>query len=341
MGNQSSEAVGNDVSEQDAEAAFNAGLKQVRGDRAPRNEEGSGESGKADEPSKGDEESKTNGDAGTQKPKEGDDASGDAGKGAKDGADTEASGKEPESTTAAEEREFAGLKESEWKAIAVKAAQFDELESKMTKLQDRTAGTLGKMSQAIKDLQNKPAGSGKPLKVVKEQLKRLSADFPELAGQLAEDLSEVLIPYSGSAEVKSDPDEVSKIVEQKLNDFKFQADVQRLDTLHPDRKEIIASDAYKVWFGLQTPEAKEAIRTSRDVDFVSSALTAHKTWRDRNATAQAAGAESAGKAAKQRDKRLDDAVAPTKGAAADSGKKVLTPEEEFEAGLRKVRGIRR
>lgn len=341
MGNQATEVDAKEVSEQEAEAAFNAGMKQVRGDRDQAPKEPESKDDEADDADAVEKEAEK--DEGEQD-KPADDKADKEAKPVEDKQAKDKGDKAPKDKAAApakEEREFAGLKESEWKAIAVKAAQFDDLKASMDKLHDRTAGTLGNMSKVIKDLQNKPAGTGKPLKVVKEQLKRLSVDFPELAERLAEDLSEVLMPESGSAAAKLDPDEVNKIVEAKLADFKFRSDVQQLDTLHPDRKDVIASDAYKVWYGLQSPEAKNAIKTSRDVDFVSSAITAFKTWRDRTAQGSADGAEQAKEAAKKRDKRLDAVMAPTSGTPAESGKRALTPEEEFEAGLKKVRGNRR
>jgi len=335
LGNQNTEVDAPEVSEQEAEAAFNAGLKKTRGDRGQADDEPKEKVAEADEVKAEDD-----------KPKDGDKPLETEGKDKSAKAEDQVAKDKVEKSTdseaddaAKDERMFAGLKESEWKAIAVKAAQFDELEAKMTKLQDKTAGTIGKLSQSIKEMQSKPSGGG--IKVVKEQLKRLSADFPELAERLAEDLSEVMAPAQGSAAAKLDPEEVNKVVQAKLDEFKFQSDVQRLDTLHPDRLEILRSDAYKVWFGLQSPEAKDAVRTSRDVDFVSTAITAFKTWRDKNAQVSADGAEQATKAAKQRDKRLDDAIAPTKGAPADSAKRALTPEDEFNAGLKKVRGNRR
>jgi len=325
------------VSEQDAEDAFNAGMRKIVGDRAPA----------ATEPEKKDDDAQDGGEDDKQ------DDKGNAQKAEPDAPADESKAKPADAAKdvkaskadkskeepVKEEREFAGLKESEWKAIAVKAAQFDELNAKMTKLSDTTAGTIGSLKQAVKAMQDKPASAGKPLKVVKEQLKRLTADFPELAERLAEDLSEVLMPDAGTAAAKLDPEEVNKIVEAKLADFKFRSDVQRLDTLHGDRKEIIASNDYKVWFGLQPVHVQDAIKTSREVDFVSSALTAFKTWRDRTAQGPAVAAD-AGKAAKQRDKRLDNAIVPS-GTAADQGKKVLTAEDAFEAGLKKARGNRR
>lgn len=334
MGNQGTEVEATEVSEQEAEAAFNAGLKKSRGDRGQADDEPKEEVEKAKEvkeektkPEDGDEPLETKGKEKSEKTED------------QPGKDKGEKSQESDAADAAkEEREFAGLKESEWKAIAVKAAQFDELKASMDKLHDRTAGTLGNVQKAIKDLQSKPKGG---IKVVKEQLKRLSADFPELAERLAEDLNDVLIPQEGSAAAKLDPDEINKIVEQRLAAAKFETDLQRLDTLHPDRMDVIASDAYKVWFGLQSPDAKEAIKTSREVDFVSTAITAFKTWRDRNAQVSAGAAQEAAKSAKQRDKRLDDAIAPTAGTPAESGKRALTPEEEFNAGIKKVRGNRR
>ena len=341
MGNQATEVDANEVSEQEAEAAFNAGMKQVRGDRDQAPKEPESKDDDAEDADKAAKKVETN-DGEQEAPK--DDK---ADKGAKPAEEQPAKDKgdktpkDKADAPAKEEREFAGLKESEWKAIAVKAAQFDELKADMTKLHDRTAGTLGNMSKVLKDLQSKPAQGGKPLKVVKENLKRLSVDFPELAERLAEDLNELLVPEAGSAVAKLGPEEVNKIVEERLARAKFETDVMRLDTLHPDRNEVRNSDAYKVWFGLQSPEAKNAIQTSRDVDFVSSAITAFKTWRDRTAQGSADGAVEAAKVAKQRDKRLDNAMTPTSGTPAESGKRALTPEEEFEAGMKKVRGNRR
>ena len=328
------------VSEQDAEAAFNAGMKQVMGDRAPVSAEAKEKDDDAQDGDKDDDKQEDDSEAQKAEPEAKADKKSKEPDASAEDVKVNKKADKTEAEPAKEEREFAGMKESEWKVIAAKAAQFDELNAKMTKLSDTTAGTIGSLKQAVKAMQDKPAAAGKPLKVVKEQLKRLTADFPELAERLAEDLSEVLMPETGTAAAKLDPEEVNQIVEAKLADFKFRSDVQRLDTLHSDRKEIIASNDYKVWFGLQPAHVQEHIKTSREVDFVSDALTAFKTWRDRTAQGSAVAAE-AEKAAKQRDKRLDAAMTPSGTAADQVSKKVMTAEEEFEAGIKKVRGNRR
>lgn len=320
------------ISEAEAEAAFNAGMNQVRGDRAPVNEEVQEKAAEAKakreakaEPVQGDHESQPVGDANS------DDK---AGTNADDKPAATADVKADESEK--EEPRFAGLKESEVKALLAKAAEVDTLKDQMQKLHDRTAGKIGSLSQALKDLQNRP--TAKATKVAADQLKSLSKDFPELASRLAEDLSTLELG-GGAAAALVDPEAIAAMVETKLADIQFKADVKRLDTTHPDRQQVVASDAYKTWFALQPSEAQNMIRTSRSADFAISAFNAFKQWRDRD-TEVATQQEDAAKAAKQRDKRLADAMTPT-GTASDNGKKVLTPDEEFNAGVMKVRGNRR
>lgn len=314
------------ISDEEAEAAFNAGMNQVMGDRAPVNEEvqakaveakakreAKAEEVKGDEQSNLDEIEAKAGDAGTEVKSE-----------------PEAKGEDKTEESEKEEPRFAGLKESEVKALLAKAAEVDNLKDQIQKLHDRTAGKLGSLTQALKDLQTKP--TAKATKVAKEQLKSLSRDFPELAERLADDLSNIEFGAAGAALV--DPAGIEQMVEAKLAEVQFKADVKRLDTAHPDRQQIIASDAYRTWFALQPSEAQETIRNSRSADFAISAFNAFKEWRDKSEKAVVI-QEDAAKAAKQRDKRLEDAMTPT-GASADSGKKVLTPEEAFNEGLKAV-----
>lgn len=304
------------ISDEDAEAAFNAGLAHVRGDRAPNTEQATEKQAdaKAGDEDESKDEAESNADTESEdKPK---------------AADV----KEEESEK--EERSFAGLKESEIKTLLSKAAKVDEIEARMQKLHDRTAGTIGNLSQALKDLQSRP--TAKAAKIAKDQLKNLSKDFPELAERLAEDLSN--IELGGAASHLVDPGEIEQMVETKLAQIQFKADVKRLDTAHPDRQQMVASDAYRTWFALQPAEAQDLIRTSRSADFAIDAFNAFKSWRDRpNEPAQKE--QEAAKAAKQRDKRLDDAMTPS-GAPADSGKKSLSDEEAFLAGMKKVQKLR-
>lgn len=313
------------ISDEEAEAAFNSGMNRVMGDRAPINEETQSKAveAKAARESKAEEAGKE------EKPVE--KVEEEAKPDEESNTPPEATGQETEAEAEKEEPRFAGLKESEIKTLLAKAAEVDNLKDQIQKLHDRTAGKIGNLSQALKDLQSKP--TARAAKIAKDQLKSLSKDFPELAERLAEDLSN--IEFGGAAGAALvDPVEIEKRVEAKLAEIEFRADVKRLDTAHPDRKEIIASDAYRTWFALQPAEAQEMIRTSRSADFAIDAFNAFKSWRDRP-NEPAPKQEEAAKAAKQRDKRLEDAMTPS-GASADAGKKVLTPEEAFEAGLKKV-----
>ena len=83
---------------------------------------------------------------------------------------------------------IAGFTEDQVKELLQKAAEVDQLKARESKM----FGTLGSLKQAIDAVRNQPqAPQGGPVRI-SGALKRLSAEFPEMAALLSEDLNEAL-----------------------------------------------------------------------------------------------------------------------------------------------------
>ena len=84
-----------------------------------------------------------------------------------------------------------GFTEDQFKDLFAKAQEVDRLKEREAKV----FGTLGSLKQTLDNLrQQQPQATAK---VTKESLKRLSAEFPEMAEMLADDLSGLSV-QSGS-----------------------------------------------------------------------------------------------------------------------------------------------
>lgn len=210
---------------------------------------------------------------------------------------------------------IAGYTEEELREILEKAKEVDKLREREAKV----FGTLGSLKQAIDQLKQQP--SAVTTVALNGQLKRLSAEFPEMAEMLQEDLKEAL--GSGAAAA---PESVDKLLSERLDATSKTYEQKLLTVMHPDWRGIYADKAFEQWKGTLPPDELQIVESSWDAISVGEALTKFKAWRDQSAQAKQA-----------RQTRLEAAVTPKGGRAMPS---VATEEDAFVAGFKRARGIR-
>jgi hypothetical protein len=223
-----------------------------------------------------------------------------------------------------------GLKTSEVKALLAKAASFDPAAIE-EKLSSKMFGKFGQFQREINQLKSAPAGQA--LKLTADKLKRMHAEYPEMAAIFAEDLSEVLQAPAGSFT----KEQVDAIVSERLTEKSAEVELKLLTIAHPDWHANRHSPDFAIWLTTLPPEVSESVQSSQDSVFLTKAFTGFKAWKGAAQEAKKAADEAAAAAAKQKtEKRLEGGITP-KGVTA-AAPPLPTASSAMQAGFKKVRG---
>lgn len=207
---------------------------------------------------------------------------------------------------------FAGYTEDQIKELVSTVDALKQRESKIF-------GSMGALKQTIEALKSQPSKQ-QSVQWSADKLKRMSAEFPELAAILAEDLNGMTVS-SGSPDieqlidsrVKSSLDKSSQAYEAKL-----------LTVQHRDWRQVVASDDFVGWKESLPPEEKAELDSSWDAEFIGSKLSQYKDWKAK-----------ATQSKQTNQRRLEAAITPKGGA---SGKPAISETDAFLAGFKSVRG---
>lgn len=230
-----------------------------------------------------------------------------------DGFDTARSGGEPQPEPEPPKL-IAGFTEEQIKEALGRLSELDRLKQSESKL----FGTVGSLKQSIDAIKSQPQPQGTVK--LNGALKRLSAEFPEMAAMLSEDLTEALqgaaTGHGGvdNAEIESRFEQSNKAMELKL-----------LTMAHRGWEKDVRTPEFEQWKGTLPPNELQIVNDSWDAVSVSAALDKFKEWK--SATTQT----------KQvRQNRLEAAITPR-------GNRAPTPamseEDAFLSGFKSVRGI--
>ena len=217
--------------------------------------------------------------------------------------------KEPEVKEPVEpEPKLAQITEAQLADLMAKAGQVDESRRQI----DTLSGHIGNMKQVVEGLkqQRKQLSPG--------QLKRVAADFPELAQALQDDISEL----AGSP---VDADEISRRVTIAF-------ETKLLRAYHPDWKAVANSPEFHTWKAGLPTESRAELENSNDAEYLADRISEFKTMKakaDADAKAEAEAKANRQPATTTRQKRLEAAV-PAKGTGAHATSKA--PKSDFQAG---------
>lgn len=233
---------------------------------------------------------------------------------------------------------LAGMTEDEVKAALGKAARVDEVEQNFKNFTAKVHGTLGQMQQALKALQTAPAASGQPVKVAKDALKKLrEAGFDEIADLLVQDLDGLLVAAPATFDATSLEKALTEKFETRLTEANKAAEKKILTIRHSDWPQVYASPEFKEW-GKTLPDGVfTQLVNSWDSELISDALTDFKQWRDDRKKAAADAQVKADATKREKDKRLEKAIPPSKGAA-DNTPTRLPDKAGLGRGFARVRG---
>lgn len=214
------------------------------------------------------------------------------------------------------------------------AARIPELEKR---LRDE-GGRYGALKQSLEQLQQKIAESKTSQEVaantadVKELMKEMQDDFPELAAPLERVFAKVL------ATKGVDQGGIDKLVSERLT---AEREAERLASLeeaktriiedHPDFFDVVKTPEFGKWKETLSPRLRARLEVSEDPYFVADQMDAFKEWRKSKAEGKEPPAAPS--------KRLTDAVLPTTGAKVAT-QKTVDPKASIRAGYDRVAGKR-
>lgn len=207
-----------------------------------------------------------------------------------------------------------GYTEDQFKELFAKAQEVDRLKEREAKI----FGTLGSLKQAIEARREQPTATAK---ITKESLKRLSAEFPEMAEMLSQDLSEIAIPQGAF-----DQTVVERMVEERVEKVERANETKLLTVMHPDWKAVVQTPEFAGWKETLSPEDRDVLDNGWDAFSIGERLTAFKEWKSKAAQT---------KVSNQR--RLEAAVTPRSTARSAP---VVTEDDAFLQGFNQARGIK-
>lgn len=224
-----------------------------------------------------------------------------------------AMGEEPKPEPTPEPPKMFGYTEEQFKDLFAKAQEVDKLKEREAKI----FGTLGSLKQAIESRREQPAATAK---ITKDSLKRLSAEFPEMAEMLYQDLSEISMPQSGGF----DPSVVERMVEARVDRAEKASETKLLTMMHSDWRTVVQTPEFGGWKETLSPEDKEVLDNGWDAISIGERISAFKEWKSKAAQT---------KVSNQR--RLEAAVTPRTTARAAP---VVTEDDAFVQGFNSARG---
>lgn len=210
---------------------------------------------------------------------------------------------------------FAGLTEEQLKAALAKAGEVDELKGQVRQLFGRFGEVNSKLQQA--------ASQGQPTKVTPDQLKKLKANFPEFADDLAEDLSSLVLG-GGTQQQAFDPSELQATIKAEREAMEKSFELKLLSIKHPDWQTVRSTDDFKLWEQTLPDKERQELNESWDAAYVSTRFDEFKSWREKSQTVKV-----------QKQSRLEAAVTP-KGTPATK-QSTINDDDAFYAGFKAVR----
>lgn len=219
------------------------------------------------------------------------------------------------------------------------ATSLPELKQKMEQQFGTAFGKLGGFERSLKQFQDAAAKSGDTVTVTKDDLKELIEEYPDLSDKLVPVLTRVFgrvkMP-AVSAQATFDPNEVTKVVDERVTVARRTQAMEDLAELHPDWREVVGAPGgktagqetpWKTWLKTQPAEYQEKVAKSWNPMVVARSIDSF------NASEQAKkAAEEAKQKPKTRAQRLAEAVPAKKPSAAQE----TTPSDDdmFDEGYK-------
>lgn len=229
---------------------------------------------------------------------------------------------------------LAGMTETEVKALLDRVPNIEK--SVATEI-SRVFGRFGDIQRELKALQ---AGRVPQQKISKGALKRLNAEFPELADILEQDLSEIIAAETPAVEAKPDgafnPAEfeakVTASVNSTVEKIREGFEKKMLTVLHSDWETVVKKNEFGDWLK-SLPEAdRSKYFYSDDAMVAAEAIARFKAWKPKPADKPA----EKPKVNVKKQERLEQAITPAGEGTAPAT--TIDDEAAFVSGFKGARG---
>lgn len=240
------------------------------------------------------------------------------------------------------EKSFFGMSEDEFKSVVDKAKKVDDIEARLTKLNDKAFGTIGQLKQSFDEFSNRVPNAVKP-NISKETFKALAEYFGDegISEALAQDFSSV--DYGSSEFNGLGHDDLAKLESSMRAKIEAETDAKLLSIAHPDWEPLITkewqvekddqgneyqkrvfTDEFMAWTDTLSDAGKQAVFESNNPIELSKALTRFKDWRVKKE-----------EVINEKRKRLENAITVDGG---NNRQSASSSESAFNQGLKKVLG---
>ncbi len=233
---------------------------------------------------------------------------------------------------------LAQITEDQFKSLLAKAESVDQLRAESKRQIDTLAGHLGGMKQIVEGLKQQRS------KLTAGQLKRVAAEYPDLAKLLEEDLGESASVATETQQV--DQSEIDRRVQEgtakEVAKSVVALETKILRLHHKDWADVVVSQGFLDWQKTLPPEDQTKLLTSTDGEYIADRITEfkEKVKADQEAARLRAEAEAKARAdtargsAKPsgRQKLLEAAVQP-RGSGGHPTGDAKSEDDEFLAGF--------
>ena len=216
--------------------------------------------------------------------------------------------------------------EPEFQLTPAQAKELYERSQKFEQQVSKAFGTIGALKQQIDQLKAQPSQVG--FKLTADKLKRLHAEFPEMAAMLSEDLNEAMAasPAAPSAEPTIPREDQERLINERLEQLSREKEQKILTIAHRDWPVVVQSPEFNAWKEKLPAEEREQLDNSWDAVFVADKISEFKDWK--NKTVQTTAAKRT---------RLEAAITPR-----GNPQRPPAPSDDdaFVQGFNQGRGIR-
>lgn len=227
----------------------------------------------------------------------------------------------------AEDEQPLQLSGPELKALLAQVGELKEFREKTEKQFQQIYGKFGDVQRQVTAAAERSGQVLTPRQINAESLKRMKAEYPDIAEQLAGDLGELLAGTSASApgitqeQVKA---QIDAEVSARVNTAVEAVNEQLLSRFHPDYEDIAKSDDLKVWLKLQAEGYRSKFLESKEATFVAAGLDKFKAWQQQS------------QGTRQTNKRRLESAIPARGGS-PAGSAGLSDDAAFEQGFMNTR----
>lgn len=183
-------------------------------------------------------------------------------------------------------------------------------------------GRIGDLNSQLQQALKTKEAEGKPAALTSLELKRMKAEYPDMAGYLQEDLAETL---AGLKQAAPDPKVIDTIVSDRVERQMSELRDAAVTDVHENWKADLFADGkrtpeYDAWLKTMPPDEAEKLEHSNNPYYVIKKLNQFYDWRSKEA-----------KAKTEKQERLQAAITP-KGVPR-AGQSTLSDEEAMRKGF--------